>query len=68
MPVVSIVISQLQGDPELKDEAAQVEPNCDKLARSRAIYQDLTKYIPYLSLLAREHWEQFKSANPTTFK
>ena len=45
---------QLQGDPDVTDKAAQVTPNCDKLDLER-FYQDLPKYMPYLSLLAREH-------------
>ena len=49
----------------MTDEATQVTPNCSKLDLER-FYQDLPKYMPYLSLLAREHWEQFQSANPTT--
>ena len=51
----------------MTDEAGQVTPNYEKLDLER-FYQDLPKYNPYLSLLARDHWEQFKSANPTTLK
>ena len=40
-------------------------PSCDKIDLDR-FYQDLPKYMPFLSLSAREAWDQFKTANPVT--
>ena len=60
-----IQVFELQGDPDVTNEADTVVPNCDKLDLQR-FYQDLPKYMPYLSVSARNHWEQFKTANPTT--
>jgi len=37
--------------------------NCDKLDLE-CFYQDLPKYLPYLSAIACDHWENFKSMNP----
>jgi len=45
--------------------ASEVEPNCTKLDLER-FYQDLPKYMPFLSVSAREHWDQFQSNNLTT--
>jgi len=55
----------LQGDPDVTNEAVPVVPNCDKLDLER-FYQDLPKYMPYLSASARDNWQQFKTANPSS--
>lgn len=53
-----------QGNPDGTSKAVEVVPNSDKLDLE-CFYQDLPKYMPYLSSCARENWEQFKSTNPT---
>jgi len=55
----------LQGTPDVTNEGVQVVPSCDKIDLDR-FYQDLPKYMPFLSLSAREAWDNFKTANPVT--
>ena len=59
------MLFSFQGDPDVTNKAAEVIPNSDKLDLRR-FYQDLPKYMPYLSPRARENWEQFESSNPTS--
>ena len=45
--------------------ASEVEPSYTKLDLER-FYEDLPKYMPFLSKSSWQHWEQFRADNPTS--
>jgi len=59
------LLNSWQDPPDVTDQACAVEPNCEKFYLEQ-FYQDLPKYMPFLSTNACQQWERFKSENPTT--